>query len=333
MKQFKKSEAGGVAIIAALAMIPLLGVTGIAIDYSRLVDIRSHMQNEADAAALYIAERGPDASPSQRLVALDASVRQRFGADYASSVNVSIEAGWIGETDYRIAITGQTPLMLLSRVPGFENASNVGVVSVAQRQIPTLVYSPPEVLDLEPEAADYNRIYVYCFNPEEADTPSKGRSHMIPIADNAGTSYSYTMPQCQKGEAMSYRLMNVRNARTKPPLWDNPHVERYDYYTDTVITAGVESYDLGGWQILETVFCETLSECKPKSQGGIIPEGKERTPKRATEACVPGSYMYYGWEDRPPGLGWTDRDYDDIRIIIGCPYYLETGDRLVRLIQ
>ena len=42
--------------------------------------------------------------------------------------------------------------------------------------------------------------------------------------------------------------------------------------------------------------------------------------------------MYYGWEDRPPGMpghqntggnwqhvAWTDRDYDDIRIVIACP--------------
>jgi hypothetical protein len=43
--------------------------------------------------------------------------------------------------------------------------------------------------------------------------------------------------------------------------------------------------------------------------------------------------MYYGWEDRPPGLGWTDRDYNDIRVVIECPVSESTGEFLVRLIK
>jgi hypothetical protein len=52
--------------------------------------------------------------------------------------------------------------------------------------------------------------------------------------------------------------------------------------------------------------------------------------------------MYYGWEDRPPGLSgtssnwqhiaWTDKDYDDIRIIIKCPTFETVGERNARLI-
>jgi hypothetical protein len=53
--------------------------------------------------------------------------------------------------------------------------------------------------------------------------------------------------------------------------------------------------------------------------------------------------MYYGWEDRPPGvagpsgnwthIAWTDRDFDDIRVIMECPQYDDQGERFVRLIR
>jgi hypothetical protein len=159
---------------------------------------------------------------------------------------------------------------------------------------------------------------------------------MIPMADNAGTVYSeFAMPQCEAGQYLSYRLMNVRNARTKPHLWDatGPGVERYDYHTDTVYEEGMPQYDLGGWDILETVLCNNLNECRPESEGGIIPEGEDRIPQRASKPCEPGKYMYYGWEDRPPGMGWTDRDYDDIRVIVECPVMEEVGERSVRLVR
>lgn len=64
--------------------------------------------------------------------------------------------------------------------------------------------------------------------------------------------------------------------------------------------------------------CATETECQKISKGGVVPEGKNRTPHLKKRPCVPGSYMYYGWEDRPPGSGWTDADYDDITFILKC---------------
>jgi hypothetical protein len=40
---------------------------------------------------------------------------------------------------------------------------------------------------------------------------------------------------------------------------------------------------------------------------------------------------------RPVGdledIAWTDRDYDDIRVVIGCPSIDKVEERLVRLIR
>jgi hypothetical protein len=155
---------------------------------------------------------------------------------------------------------------------------------------------------------------------------------MTVIADNGGTSYDFTMPRCAAGEVLSYHLLNVRGARTQPRLWDDPLRENYEYYTDTQLVEGVEQYDLD-WEILETVLCDSLEDCVPQREGGVIPTGRNRVAQQNTQRCEPGKYMYYGWEDRPPGRGWTDRDFDDIRVIVGCPVMEFEGDKRIRLIS
>lgn len=186
------------------------------------------------------------------------------------------------------------------------------------------------------------------------------------IESGAGTgnrTYRYFMPTCGEGSHLSFRLENVRFARQSHQFWDSGapvnrggdgHTGRFNYYTDTSFTVdGVEQYedlthpDTGQpVNIVETVLCDTKEECTKKSEGGIVPEGRGREPERAEGRCVSTAdqpkYMYYGWEDRPPGLSgangswqdyaWTDRDFDDITIVIQCPYFEVSGDRNSRLI-
>jgi Flp pilus assembly protein TadG len=55
-KRFTRDERANVAPIFALTMIPLLGLTGSAVDYSRANNIRSAMQAAADATALNLVQ-------------------------------------------------------------------------------------------------------------------------------------------------------------------------------------------------------------------------------------------------------------------------------------
>ncbi len=76
------------------------------------------------------------------------------------------------------------------------------------------------------------------------------------------------------------------------------------------------------------VFVLVLSACTAPSKH------VKGTPLRvAGVPCLPGKYMYFGWEDRPPGYGWTDGDYDDIRVIVECPKVSTTTTTVVRLIE
>jgi hypothetical protein len=327
MREFWTDTRGNFAIMSAILAVPVIGAAGIAIDYSRALNVKSFIQAETDQAALSGARLGMGADTAYLTEYVRAATIVRYGEGNWIA-GLQIEGRWETPTDFKVTSRGAVPVTLLSGLPGFPNKVDLNIRAVARASEPRMVYKAPEVTELDPEASDYNRVSVYCFDPVKNE-----RHHMTAIADNAGSTYTYEMPRCEAGQALSYKLMNVRDARQARGRWDNVTAERHEYYSDTVVTAGVEKHDFQGWDIVETVLCNTRQECRPRSKGGIIPEGRERTPQRASQSCQPGKFMYYGFEDRPPGNGWTDRDYDDIRIIISCPSIEAVGDRTVRLVK
>jgi Flp pilus assembly protein TadG len=324
--EFKEDKKGSVAIIFAFMAIPMIGMVGLAVDYSRLTVIQNTMQTAADDAALAAAWDGPNQNGTRHVAQASNMVRANFSGD-DWLLNLNIAGRWVNENNYRVDISAPVNLFFINILPNIPNTWDVSVRAIAQLTEPTYYYKEPEMAMLDPEAGDYNRLYAYCYN-RTTDT----RTQEIAIADNAGTKYNFTVPQCESGEALSYRLYNVRNSRTSPDQWDRGTATRYNFYTDTVIRDGVEDYTGLHYDIVETVLCDSLEVCKPHNQGGVIPEGRDRVPQQNTRSCEPGKFMYYGWEDRPPGLGWTDRDYDDIRLIIECPTVIIDGEKKVRLV-
>jgi len=335
IKRFLRCRRGNMAVVFGIGLIPILGAVGLAVDYSRALNAKNLIQAEGDALALSAVQLGNDGNYDHLLEHFRHATAQRWGdGDWLD--NLDLDARWLNAVDFQVDVRARVPTTILGALPGYSDSMDVVTVSTARIAEPKWIYKEPEIADLDPEAADYNRIYVYCFNEDEKDDPeTQGRTQMRAMADNAGSSYpEFAMPQCEAGELLSYRLMNVRDARLQPHLWDQQTgVDRYEFHTDTVHEQGLPAYDLGGFEILETVLCNNLAECKPVSEGGIIPEGKERIPQQTSKSCETGKYMYYGWEDRPPGLGWTDRDYDDIRVIVECPAMEKVGERSVRLIR
>jgi len=87
---FIQAETGNVAVITALAGLPLLLTIGAAIDYTRGVSARTAMQAAVDATALMVAQDAPSLSASQ----LTAKAQTYFGALYqqAQVTNVSVTA-------------------------------------------------------------------------------------------------------------------------------------------------------------------------------------------------------------------------------------------------
>jgi hypothetical protein len=58
LKKLFADRAGNFAIMGAIAIVPILGCAGMAVDFSRAMELKSRLQNAADAAVLgSIAER------------------------------------------------------------------------------------------------------------------------------------------------------------------------------------------------------------------------------------------------------------------------------------
>src|SRR2546430_15925669 len=63
--RFLRDRRGSVAPMFAIAVIPMIGLTGAAIDYSRANSVRTGMQAAIDATALAMAKLAPTITQSQ----------------------------------------------------------------------------------------------------------------------------------------------------------------------------------------------------------------------------------------------------------------------------
>ena len=341
---------GNVAILFALLLVPVAGLAGAALDYSRAHSLRSEMRVLADSTAIAIAM----ANDPQRTAMLQEQARQAVLARHDGRVeNVTVTGEWVDEMHYRIRIEADLFATLSAAMPGMSRSLTAGVETVVRRPPMVQVMPPPDFQQLNHEAADYNRVYSYCFNPDRAGEDDNGRRNFVPLADNATppTVYDQGFATCGPGEYISFKLRNVRSARSNPEQWDDPSRRVHIYYADATINpvTGVLEHDFSGYRLrngwryeemdlvkrnLETVVCPTLELCVREDEGGILPNYEtHRDPEIADEPCEPGMYMYYAWEDRSQGYGWTDYDFNDIRLVIGCPTFEEAGGGLIRVVR
>jgi Flp pilus assembly protein TadG len=355
-QRFVADKGGNVAILFALAIVPFAGLVGAALDYTRALELRSFTHRETDVAALAVASSDSPNAESM-LSALRDRVTNHLGSGSGLVTDVGTSGSWESASVYTLTTKATLATTLARLLPGYPTTMAVSVTTSVKRKPPEWRPSLPTIKDLSYEAADYNRISVYCYDDTKKTEPTKGRrvETVTAIADNGGTDYSSAkLPACEAGETLSYQLRNVRNARTMPSKWDNPAAEHYVYFTDATmdansrvvnnrVTGGREAAngtitptDLTSAPIVETIICTTDVDCKPLSQGGILPNNHQtgRTPKTATTPCSEGKSMYYGWEDRPPvSAGASDRDYDDIRIVVSCPSLVQIPGKEVRIIR
>ena len=201
--------------------------------------------------------------------------------------------------------------------------------------------------NLDPEAWDYNELQAYCYDGTARTRkgpidPQTGLRTAFPkIADNTPAGVRAAPAnltiRCGSGEQVSYALKNITNANHDPSQMTTGRSRTF--YTDatraddreTTATTYAVSLDGKATDTLETVLCQSKSECQPRASGGVLPDAHQtgRTPAVNTRACVAGQYLSFGWEDRLASEG-SDRDFDDIRLVISCPKVI-AGPFTVRL--
>lgn len=110
---FKDNQSGAVAIIFALVMIPVLGLAGSALDYSRVSQDRSHTLAAADSAALAGVRslRGSDAE-------VETTIRNYLDANLPANL-VGVPFEYVispDRTSLRVTVTSYTETTLLNVV-------------------------------------------------------------------------------------------------------------------------------------------------------------------------------------------------------------------------
>jgi Flp pilus assembly protein TadG len=385
LARLRAGRQGATATIFALSMPVIAGGLAMGIDFSLYNMVHNRMQATVDGAALAAAmeiERGGDVTDTALQFVGGELPAQFAGMTTAADVTLGIysnadgfrpdnssDANAVRVRGERSPDRGNAMTQLFSTL-FLDHAKTISVEAIAARPV-NVFYQPPESRTLDPEAGDYNEIYVYCFDTLGSGPPDSRRSQMTLVSNNmpAGSNIvqisggvitanpptTPTWPRCnQEGQTLSIRLRNFRHAKSNPSLWSNPNATvsgvrpgrpEHNYFTDTRIEAWVEQFDLQGFNILETVRCDTAAQCTPGSGASTIPTGRNRqhSRRRETQPCEPGKFMYFGFEDRPPGQtgansnwlqpAWTDTDYDDIRVVMRCPNSGRLGDAFVRLVK
>jgi Flp pilus assembly protein TadG len=107
VRKFARDERGQFAIIGALLMVPVIAISGLALDYTRLHSAQSRLQSAADAAAL--AAVGAAGEPVARLQQLAAD----FVAANADGLDVDTETRVEGK-HLEVQVTSEIATPLLS---------------------------------------------------------------------------------------------------------------------------------------------------------------------------------------------------------------------------
>lgn len=346
-QRFIRSESGNIIIIFAFGLPVLLGAAGAMIDYGNAIRIRSAEASVADSTALLVANAETPAAAVEAFRLANAQLVDSLG-DQSATGGYKITGSWIDASNYRVTVSTTMKTAFVHLLPGMAKEIQIGAVTTVNRVAPKYQTAPPTFTQLSPDAADYNRIYAYCYSsdPKRQKDSDLGRRGLTLISDNAGSIYDTSKaPTCGEGEAQSFMLRNVRNAKSSPKNWNDTGNDTYNYYTDTKIDPGTQvltmqmkgsnmgtgaTVDVVATPMLETIICNTQKECTPKSSGGTFVDHKAGTPPAvATTSCDKGKFIYYGWEDRPGG----DRDYNDIRLVMNCPVKEKTEDKKLRIVE
>ncbi len=126
LPRFLKDRRGGVAPMFALAIIPVVGLVGAAVDYSRANSIKVGMQAAIDATALAMAKLAPTLTQSQLQQQTTAYFQAMFNHPDAKNVTLTPTYTTSGGTQLTIGVSGtmDTAFMKLMGYPSLSIKSS-----------------------------------------------------------------------------------------------------------------------------------------------------------------------------------------------------------------
>lgn len=89
MSAFRRDERGNFAITFGIAIIPIVGMVGVAVDYTRANAVKTSMQTALDAAALMLAKDAPNLSKKEMAQKANDYFRTAFNRPEALNITVT----------------------------------------------------------------------------------------------------------------------------------------------------------------------------------------------------------------------------------------------------
>jgi Flp pilus assembly protein TadG len=252
LSRFARNERGNVAIMFGVALIPMVGAAGLAIDQNSGSNARSIVQSELDAAALDVVKAAVKIQTDATKTSLTAAARQVLIDTEATAIIAarkqiaeskvagsrvsafSFNGNWADSLKTEYKVDTSFTLKRMMYLPSISTSDiSVGASATARMQVTTETKTTVPTLDNPGyEAGDYNRIYAYCYNVKNKAQADKGRTQMTPVSSNGtdggsgskelDTNVAFRnvlMPTCSGDEILSWRLYNVRGQRTQKNSW------------------------------------------------------------------------------------------------------------------
>ncbi len=130
LSRLMKDRRGGVAPMFALAIIPVFGLAGAAIDYSRASSVRTGMQAAIDATALAMAKLAPTLTQTELQQKSTAYFNAMFNHPEAKNLVITPTYSTAGGSQVTIAISGSVDTTFM-KIMGY-NSINVGSTSTVK---------------------------------------------------------------------------------------------------------------------------------------------------------------------------------------------------------
>ncbi len=129
LSRFRRDERGVVAIMFGLSLIPMIGLTAAAVDYSRASQMRNRMATAADAAVLAAVKAGA-ANMTQRSALANAAFAANLGVD-PRLLNISGNLTKLTGNAYRYEASADYKYTILQVLSPSSPTARLAVISEA----------------------------------------------------------------------------------------------------------------------------------------------------------------------------------------------------------
>ncbi len=309
---------GGVATLTAIAMLPLVLSTGIAIDLARVAQFRIALQGAADSAALagaavYTSTGNAAAAKSVAIAYMtqaEAALPRNQGVSYTVIPNTATNATG-NTTGYTVAVAASAavPTTFMSLVvPSVGTSVNAGALN------PEITITA-SLGNWKSSAWDANTIYWYVV-PPGGGLPAAAALHQV-FTNTAPAPKSLPPITITAGQSIGFALKNVTGGihGYGSNQYGSPQGHANWIYSQ-LSPPSAHAYPTEPHDCSLQVVAATAANPNPTETPGSC---SAATPLNATLNCaqMPGKTVYYFWNDM--GGGRDDLDYNDAQYSMTCP--------------